>query len=47
MIILLGVSLAQMILPERRTLRELSTRLFFIFAFLGWLSTTTEITICL
>ena len=27
-----------MILPERRTLRELSTRLFFIFAFLGWLS---------
>ena len=47
MIILLGVRLAQMILPERRTLRELSTRLFFIFAFLGWLSTTTEITLCL
>jgi hypothetical protein len=39
--ILLGVSLAQMILPGRRTLREFSTVLFFIFAYLGWLSTTT------
>jgi hypothetical protein len=44
-IILLGVNLAQMILPERRTLREFSTVLFFIFAYLGWLSTTTGTTI--
>ncbi len=44
MIILLGVRLAHMLLLERRTFCELSTRLFFIFAFLGWLSTATEIT---
>ena len=45
MIILLGVSLAHMILPERRALRELSTMLFFIFTYLGWLNMATETTI--
>jgi len=34
-----------MLLPERRSLRELSTGLFFIFAYLGWLNTATETTI--
>src|SRR5437763_16399690 len=41
-ITLLGVSLAQMALSERRILPEPTSRLFFMFAFLTWLGSINE-----